>query len=83
MIGVLGLGTIRATITLDEFYAMMVRQRFGGNLSRGINEMLKKCFAEEKKDDGFGLLKGKTRVSAKDVIAMRREDEKAHEKLYR
>ena len=74
---------IRATIMIDEFIAAKVRQSFGGNLSKGINELLHEHLFEEKRESGFGLLKGKIKASAEDVIKMRREDEKAHEKLYR
>ncbi len=73
----------RATIMIDEFIAAKVRQSFGGNLSRGINELLREHLFEEKRESGFGLLKGKIKASAEDVIKMRKEDEKAHEKLYR
>ncbi len=65
---------VRTTVVLDEFIVERVRQLFNGNLSRGLNELLREHFRESgKQASGFGLLKGK--VSVKDLVEFEREEE--------
>lgn len=69
------MATLRTTILLDEIVALKVKQMFG-NLSRGINILLREHLFEEKKTSMFGVLKG--RVSGKEIEKLREEDERAH-----
>lgn len=75
---------VRATITLDEFIAARVRQLFGGNLSKGVNALLREHLSEKRERESmFGVFKG--RVSVKDLRELKRvdlEDEKRDEALY-
>ena len=67
------MATIRATIVLDELIAMRVRQAFDGNLSKGVNELLRVHLNEPAEDAPFfGALRG--RVSVKDLAAMDAEE---------
>jgi hypothetical protein len=67
---------VRATIVIDELIAHRVRQSFGGNLSKGVNEMLREHLDESDGDAPFfGALKG--RISVKDLEALDREEEEA------
>lgn len=67
---------IRTTVVLDEFVVEKVRQLFGGNLSRGVNHLLRQhLFEEKRKRRGFGMLKGL--VSTKDLDELESEDAEA------
>lgn len=77
-------GNVRATVVLDEFIVAKVRQDFGGNLSKGVNTLLRTHLFEERRGKSmFGALKG--RVSVKDLEDLEREDEEAekNDELYR
>jgi hypothetical protein len=69
----MNMGAIRTTVLLDEVLARRVRQFAGGNLSKGINELLHAHLSENSAGAGFGSLKGK--VSAKDIV---RDDSDGH-----
>ncbi len=79
------MGTVRATVVLDELVVAKVRQDFGGNLSKGVNTLLHRhLFEEKKRESAFGLLKGK--VSFKDWKKHHEElkrEERKDDKLYR
>ncbi|HLD76183.1 MAG TPA: hypothetical protein VI874_04140 [Candidatus Norongarragalinales archaeon] len=75
------MGRIRATIVLDENIALKVKQMFKGNLSKGVNTLLQKQLFGGKKESLFGILKGKDYLN--DLQQLEKEDEKAHENLYR
>ncbi|HII54205.1 hypothetical protein COT30_04120 [Candidatus Micrarchaeota archaeon CG08_land_8_20_14_0_20_49_17] len=69
------MGFVRATIVIDEHLAARVRQAFEGNLSKGINSLLREHLQEKKNPELFGILKGK--VSIRDLEAIDREEEEA------
>ena len=67
---------IRTTIVMEKMLAEKVRQKFGGNLSKGINTLLREHLTEKKKEGRmFGALKG--RISVKDAEALEREEAEA------
>lgn len=73
------MSSIRTTIVLDEFIAARVRQLFGGNLSKGINVVLRQHLIEEpRKESLFGILHGK--VSVRDLEKMRKEEREAEKR---
>lgn len=74
---------MRVTITIDNQLVEHVRQRFGGNLSKGINEILQGRLEKERTESTFGLLKGEGEALRKELKKMRKEEEKAHADLYR
>ncbi len=74
---------MRVTITLDDHLAERVRQRFEGNLSKGINTLLQREL-ETKRKSMFGALKGhRLTDTLKQIETEEIEAEKEHEKLYR
>ncbi len=69
------MGGLRTTILIDEFVASRVRQLFHGNLSKGINVLLREHMSETEDGKMFGVLKG--RVSVKHLKEIDKEDEEA------
>lgn len=76
---------MRVTVTIDEHLAAKVRQMFGGNLSKGVNELLQKAIsARAKKKSMYGILKGVDLLGElKRMDAEESEAEKEHDALYR
>lgn len=79
------MGKMRVTVTIDEHLAAKVRQMFGGNLSKGVNELLQKAIsARAKKKSMYGILKGVDLLGElKRMDAEESEAEKEHDALYR
>ncbi len=66
---------LRTTILIEEWVANIVRQRFNGNLSKGVNVLLQEHLDEKKpKMEGFGMFKGEDLVGA--LMKMRRDERK-------
>ena len=43
---------------MDEFLVQLVRQRFNGNVSAGVNQVLKQHLLEERPKSMAGIIKG-------------------------
>ncbi|GEM_PF-2519227 len=75
---------MRYTIVLEEHIAARIRQKFGGNLSKGVSEVLKKFVEKEETEvSGFGLLKGHGKALRAELKKLREEDDLDREALYR
>lgn len=75
---------VRTTIVLDEVVVAKVKQSFSGNLSKGINAILKEHLFKEKSESAFGLLKGKVSLGDwKKLHDEEKKEEERHGKVYR
>jgi hypothetical protein len=67
---------VRATIVIDELLAHRVRQAYAGNLSKGVNELLREHLNEGAADAPFfGCLRGKGMLA--ELKHMRKEEREA------
>lgn len=67
---------MRYTIVLDEYVAAKVKQLFNGNLSRGLNTLVKERLQEkDKKISGFGLFKGEGKALREELRKLREDDQ--------
>ncbi len=67
---------MRYTVVLDEYVAARVKQLFNGNLSRGLNTLVKERLKEkDKKIGGFGLLRGEGPALMAELRKLREDDQ--------
>ena len=79
--GVCIMAMVRTTLVLDDFLVQLVRQRFNGNVSSGVNQVLKEHLLEEKKESFFG--RGKHLTGLLDNWEKEEEeDERAVDKVH-
>jgi len=71
------MATVKATLMLDEFLLQLVKQRFEGKISEGVNTVLEEHLIKEKRKGMFGVFKGEG--LRKELIKMRKEDAKKQE----